>query len=42
MWENQLQYFEETELFNRLWEMQYIESPLIVTPKTDPSPTVSP
>ena len=42
MCENQLQYFEEIEIFDRLWGMEQIESPLLVTPKTDPSPTVSP
>ena len=42
MCENQLQYFEEIEFFDRLWGMEQIESPLLVTPKADPSPTVSP
>ena len=42
MCENQLEYFEEIEFFDRLWGMEQIESPLLVTPKADPSPTVSP
>ena len=42
MCENQLQYFEEIDFFDRLWGMEQIESPLLVTPKADPSPTVSP
>ena len=42
MCENQLEYFEEIEFFHRLWGMEQIESPLLVTPKADPSPTVSP
>ena len=37
---NQLKNFEEIEFSKRLWEK--IESPLLVTPKADPSPTVSP
>ena len=40
--ENQLQYFEENEFFDHLWGMEQIESPLLVTPKADPSPAVSP
>ena len=42
MCENQLQNFEEIEFFDRLWGMEQIELPLIVTSKADPSPTVSP
>ena len=42
MCENQLEYFEEIEFFDRLWGMEQIESPSLVTPKADPSPTVSP
>ena len=42
MCENQLQYFEEIEFLDRLWGIEHIESPLIVTPKVDPSPIVSP
>ena len=42
MCEKQLQYFEEIEFFDRLWEMEQIESPLLNTPKADLSPTVSP
>ena len=38
MCENQLEYFEETEFFERLWGM---ESPSVVTAKADPSPAVS-
>ena len=32
MCENQLEYFEEIEFFDRLWGMEQIESPLLVTP----------
>ena len=42
MCENQLEYFEEIDFFDRLGGMEQIESPLLVTPKADPSPTVSP
>ena len=42
MCENQLEYFEEIEFFDRLRRMQQIESLLLVTPKADNSPTVSP
>ena len=42
MCENQLEYFEEIEFFDRLWGMEQIESPSVVTPKADPSPVVSP
>ena len=42
MCENQLEYFQEIEFFDRLWGMDQIESPLLVKPKADPSPTVSP
>ena len=42
MCENQLQDFEEIEFFDRLWWMKQNESPLLVTPKADLSPTVSP
>ena len=42
MCENQLQYFEEIEFFDRLWGMEQIESPILVFPKAEPSPTVSP
>ena len=42
MCENQLQYFEEKiEFFDRLSGSKQIESPLLVTPKADSSPTVS-
>ena len=41
MCENHLEYFEEIEFFDRLWGMEQIESPS-VTPKSDPSPAVSP
>ena len=40
--ENQLQYFEGIEFFDRLCGMEQIELPLIVIAKADPSPTVSP
>ena len=40
--ENQLEYFEEIEFFDRLWGNEQIESPSVVTPKADPSPVVSP
>ena len=33
MCENQLEYFEEIEFFDRLWGMEQIESPSVVTPK---------
>ena len=33
---------EEIDFFDRLWGMEQIESPSLVTPKADPSPTVSP
>ena len=42
MCENQLEYFEEIEFFDRLWGMEQIESPSVFTPKADPSPAVSP
>ena len=42
MCENQLQYIEKIEFFDRLWGMEQILSPLLVTPTADPSPTVSP
>ena len=42
MCENQLEYFEEIEFFDRLGGMELIESPSVVTPKADPSPVVSP
>ena len=42
MCENQLEYFEEIEFFDRLWGMEQIELPSVVTPKADPSPVVSP
>ena len=42
MCENQLEYFEEIEFFDRLWGTERIESPSVVTPKVDPSPAVSP
>ena len=42
MCENQLEYFEEIEFFDRLWGMEQIESPSVVTPTADPSPVVSP
>ena len=42
MCENRLEYFEEIEFFDRLWGMEQIESPSVVTPKADPSPAVSP
>ena len=42
MSENQIEYFEEIEFFDRLWGMEQIESPSVVTPKADPSPAVSP
>ena len=35
-------YFEEIEFFDRLWGIEQIESPLLVTPKADLYPTVSP
>ena len=42
MCEHQLEYSEEIEFFDRLWGMEQIESPSVVTPKADPSPAVSP
>ena len=42
MCENQLQNFEEIEFFDRLWGIEQIELPLLVTSKADPSPAVSP
>ena len=42
MRENQLEYFGEIAFFDRLWGMEQIESPSVVTPKADPSPVVSP
>ena len=42
MCENQLEYFEEIEFFDRLWGMEQIESPSVVTPKSYASPVVSP
>ena len=42
MCENQLEYFEEIEIFDRLWVMEQIESPSVITPKADPSTAVSP
>ena len=42
MCENQFKYFKEIEFFDRLWGMEQIESPSVVTPKADPSPAVSP
>ena len=42
MCDNLLEYFEKIEFFDRLWGMEQIESPLLVTPKADHSPTVSP
>ena len=40
MYKNQLQYFGEIEVSDRLWGMGHVESPLLCTP--NPSSTVSP
>ena len=42
MCENQSEYFEEIEFFDRLWGIEKVESPSVVIPKADPSPAVSP
>ena len=42
MCENQLQYIEKIEFSGRLWGIEQIVSPLLVTRTADPSPTVSP